>query len=89
MGYHGDQRDPQELVCGWQCQGIVKGRERGKEEGGRALKRPWERDLLANRVKHRVIQAPVIEGSGQEGKGMERGEAEHEWREGLWAVKRQ
>lgn len=67
--------------------GQRKGEE--EEEGGRALQGNGERkDLPASRVKHCMIQATVGGGrSGQEGKGMERGEAQHEWRKSLWTAR--
>lgn len=89
VGQHVDQGDPQELLCGWQCQGSVNKRERQKRKlgghpggFGRGIYQQMEWNIC-------VIQAPVIWGSGQEGKGMQRGEAKHELREGLWTVKRQ
>lgn len=57
-----------------------------KEEGGRALKRPGERDLLANRVKHCVIQAPAMGEVGKRAKGWKGG---RQCMSGLWAVQRQ
>lgn len=33
-GRQGGQKDQQELVCGWQCQGIVEGREKKKRKVG-------------------------------------------------------
>ena len=69
--------------------GWRKGEE--KEEGGRPLRRPWEReDLPANQVKHCVIQAPVGGGwaRGQRGGEEEEGwEARHEYRKCWWIHK--
>lgn len=48
-----------------------KGEE--KEEGGRALKMPGERDLPANWVKHCVIQASVMGEVGKRAKGWKGG----------------
>lgn len=74
------QNNEQELLCGWHCQGMDKGRWRGWKGGGKDISRPVGRqDLSANGVKHRTIQAPVKcrekgwRSNGYEGKGMNEG----------------
>lgn len=71
MGIRGIHRN-------WCVGGNAKGEAKEKKKrkvGGHS--RPRERQLLANRVKHCMIHAPVMGVSGQEGKRMERWEAQH------------
>lgn len=68
------QRDQQELVRGWQCQGIVKGMERKKRKVG-GHSRGLGRGRIYQQIEWNIVwfrpQSGEARGSRQEGKEME------------------